>query len=118
MTCGIIMKLPSPHSVTQGELGRASLAPRTPDTPKPMAAKPPAVMCVPGVRGFQYCSDQTWQLPTSSTITVSGGEILFISAMMRRGSIGTSFERSNGSQKLRQSVRQASISLCQEPPKP
>src|ERR1039458_8095063 len=103
MTCDIIMKLPSPHSVTQGELGRASLAPKTPATPKPMAAKPPAVMCKPGVRGFQYCSDQTWQLPTSSTITVSGGEILFISAMMRRGSIGTSFEGSKGSQKLRQS---------------
>ena len=41
----------------------------------------------------------------------------FISAMIRRGSIGTSFERSNGSQKLRQSMRQPSISFCQAPPK-
>jgi len=61
-------------------------------------AKTPAVQCVPGVRGFQYCSDQTWQLPTSSTITVSGGEILFISAMMRRGSMAlhSSVRRANG----------------------
>ena len=110
------MKPPSPHSVTQGEFGRASLAPRTPATPKPMAAKPPAVRCVPGIFGFQYCSDQTWQLPTSSTITVSGGDILFISAIMRRGSIGTSLDRSNGSQKLRQSARQPSISFCQALP--
>ena len=81
-----------------------------------MAAKPPAVRWLPAVFGCQYCSDQTWQLPTSSTITVSGGEIRFISAMMRRGSIGTSLERSKGSQKLRQSARQPSISLCQVPP--
>jgi hypothetical protein len=84
--------------------------------PKPIAAKPPAVRCVPAIFGFQYCSDHTWQLPTSSTITVSGGEILFISAIIRRGSMGTSLDRSKGSQKLRQSARQPSISLCQALP--
>ena len=86
------MKPPSPHSVTQGDCGRASLAPSTPQTPKPMAAKPPAVRCVPAMRGFQYCSDQAWQLPTSSTITVSLGEIFTMSATMRRGSIGTALD--------------------------
>ena len=39
-----------------------------------------------------------------------------MSAIIRRGSIGTSLERSNGSQKLRQSVRQPSISRRQASP--
>ena len=81
-----------------------------------LAAKPPAVIWLPGILVCQYCSDQTWQLPTSSTITVSGGEILFISAIIRRGSMGTSLDRSKGSQKLRQSARHPSISLCQALP--
>jgi hypothetical protein len=35
------MELPSPHSVTHHEFGRASLAPRMPHTPMPIAASRP-----------------------------------------------------------------------------
>src|SRR5450756_3109513 len=53
---GIIMKPPSPQTVMQGASGLASFAPKTPQTPKPMAANPPAVKWVPGFSEVQYCS--------------------------------------------------------------
>lgn len=86
---GIIMKPPSPQTLMQVVSGRASLAPRTPTTPKPMAANPPAVKWVLGTSVVQYCSTQGWLLPTSENIMASLGATLRMSVIRRRGSMGS-----------------------------
>src|SRR5476649_2111936 len=57
-TCGTMVKQPSPAIATTVRSGAASLAPREPAAPKPMAEKPQELSMFCGVRAFQNCMYQ------------------------------------------------------------
>ena len=111
-TCGVMVKPPSPQIDRQGRSGAASLAPRMPLTPKPIAEKPQVLSIDCGRRASQNCMNQLWCTPLSSEMMASSGRALRTSFTTRSGRSGEPLMSKFGAVKACHSRFQPSIICC------